>query len=369
MMTKLYIGLMSGTSADGIDAALVDCSNEKPTLIANHYTPHPLPLREKIIALCEPGENEIERLGELDILLGESFAHAVCELLKKKSLDPSAIQAIGSHGQTIRHAPRRFTLQIADPNTIAVKTKITTIADFRRKDMAHGGEGAPLLPAFHQHLFASNQSNRAIVNIGGIANVTLLAPQKKVIGYDIGPGNVLLDGWIQTHLNERFDKNGEWATQGQVDPDLLEHMLSDPYFTQPSPKSTGREYFNLSWIKHYLKQFNKQIKPIDVQATLVELTARSILMDIRKHFLACEILICGGGTHNVLLMDKISALAHPQFSVCSTQKYGIDPDWIEAMAFAWFAKQTLERKTSNVPSVTGAKHAAILGGIYYCERV
>lgn len=367
-MNTLYLGLMSGTSADGIDAAVVDFSQTQPRLIATHYDPYSPTLRKKILDLCESGENEIERLAELDVLLGKQFAHAANTLLKNQAISFKDIKAIGSHGQTIRHYPhRQFTLQIGDPNIIAAETGITTIADFRRKDLAYGGQGAPLVPAFHQTIFLSEKINRVIVNIGGIANITLLAcnVREAIIGFDTGPGNTLLDAWIQFHLKQPHDKDGAWATQGTVQPDLLERLLADHYFQLAPPKSTGREYFNLLWLQKQLDELGVKISPADVQATLAELTARTILMSIRKYRFDCEILVCGGGVHNHFLMQRLQQLAEPQFTVTSTDKYGVDPDWVEAMAFAWLARQTMQKKTGNLPSVTGAKQAVVLGGVYY----
>src|SRR5579883_552825 len=362
-MAELYIGLMSGTSADGIDAALVDFSQPTPTMVATYYMPYPAALREQILALCVQGEDEIQRMGELDVLLGKTFAQAARSLLQQQSLSSADIKAIGSHGQTVRHAPQRFTLQIGDPNTIAAETGITTIADFRRKDMAYGGQGAPLVPAFHHHLFARQQLPPLIVNIGGIANVTVLS--SPIIGFDTGPGNVLMDAWIQLHHQKTHDAQGTWAAQGKIQPALLAQLLSDPYFTLPPPKSTGREYFHLTWLQKYLSALPKKFLPEDVQATLAELTACSILKAIQSYRLEGEIVICGGGAHNAYLMQRMRTLAAPQFSVNSTQKYGIDPDWVEAVAFAWLAKQTLLRQPGNLPSVTGAKKPVVLGGIYH----
>ncbi len=369
-MSDLYIGLMSGTSADGIDAALVDFSNDQTKLLTTSYMPYSADLRNKILALCQQGENEIKRLGELDILLGNAFADAVNGLLTQNSLSSSAIKAIGSHGQTIRHYPRDhhpFTLQIGDPNTIAAKTNITTIADFRGKDIALGGQGAPLVPAFHQYLFASTQTDRAIVNIGGIANITLLSAKNPelVIGFDTGPGNVLMDAWIFMQQKKLHDENGNWAQSGTSQQTLLNNMLDDTYFKLATPKSTGREYFNLSWLQNYLANMNEQIATEDVQATLADLTAQSILNDVKKYFTQGELFICGGGANNQYLMQRLQLFAESNFHVYSTEQQGIHPDWVEAIAFAWLAKQTLNRKPSNLPSVTGAKMASILGGIYY----
>lgn len=359
-MSELYLGLMSGTSADGIDAALVDFSDTHPTLIATHYNPFPTELRQKIIALCTPGLDEINRLSELDILLGKEFALAVNTLLKTHNIEKNQIRAIGSHGQTIRHHPqKRFTLQIGDPNIIAAETGITTISDFRRRDMAMGGQGAPLVPAFHHAIFSKSDTHRAIVNIGGIANITLLSDTTS--GFDTGPGNTLLDTWIEKHRGERFDKNGEWAKQGCANSPLLKKLLTDPYFSLPAPKSTGREYFNLSWLESHLA--NTLLSPVDIQTTLVELTAYSIMDAIKKHFSHGEIFVCGGGAHNHYLMSRLQTLA-TNFSVDSTKKLGVNPNWVEAMAFAWLAKQTLEKKSGNIPAVTGARQPSILGGIY-----
>lgn len=369
-MSELYIGLMSGTSMDGIDAALVDFSHAQPKLIATHYTPFPEPLRKKIHALCLDGDDEIVRLGELDVILGKEFANAVNAILKQQSLPPSMIKAIGSHGQTIRHMPEqpyRFTMQIGDPNIIAAETGITTIADFRRKDIALGGQGAPLVPAFHHHVFSSNTINRAIVNIGGIANVTILLKEKmgQIIGFDTGPGNMLMDAWIHTHQNESHDKDGMWSAEGVVQKDLLKQFMADDFFRLPPPKSTGRELFNLSWLNNHLQIHGNTISAVDVQATLVELTATSIIHAVHKYMPDGEILVCGGGAHNAHLMARLQALATPNMVVATTEKCGIHPDWVEAIAFAWLANQTLNRKAGNLPSVTGAKKPTILGGVYY----
>lgn len=362
---ELYIGLMSGTSADGIDAALVDFSGQRPQLAGSHYAPYSSEVRQRILALCQPGDNEIHRLGEMDILLGKAFADAVNTLLQQSKITANHIQAIGSHGQTVRHHPQAFTLQIGDPNTIAAQTGITTIADFRRKDVAYGGHGAPLVPAFHQQVLASDKIHRAIVNIGGMANVTLLpaATQTPVTGFDTGPGNVLLDHWIHTHQQESHDRGGAWGAQGRIEPHLLKVMLDDPYFKLPPPKSTGREYFNPVWLAQCLQFISTEA--VNVQATLTELTARTIVDAIHSAFSCGEILVCGGGAHNAFLMSRIKTHAAPQFEVTSTADHGIHPDWMEAMAFAWLARQTLNRLPGNLPSVTGAKQSVILGGIYY----
>jgi anhydro-N-acetylmuramic acid kinase len=367
---ELYLGLMSGTSADGIDAAVVDFSAQFPHVVATAYTPYTAELREKILSLYQPGENEIHRLSELDVQLGQIFAAAANKLLQEHTIAPQTIRAIGSHGQTVRHHPHQplpFTLQIGDPNIIAAATGITTVADFRRRDIAFGGQGAPLVPAFHQHLFTSSKMNRVIVNIGGIANATFLPhdPKQPIIGFDTGPGNALMDAWIHTHQQKMFDHDGRWAASGYASTLLLENLLKEPYFHQPAPKSTGREYFNLNWLNQHLQKINQKISPVDVQATLAELTVRTIILSIRTHLPHGEILVCGGGARNSLLMSHLQALAKPHFTIETTEKYGVDPDWVEAMAFAWLAKQTLNGKPGNLPSVTGAQSPCVLGGIYY----
>jgi anhydro-N-acetylmuramic acid kinase len=346
---------------------LVDFAPAQPCVIGTHYTPYEPSLRQEILALCEQSDNEIQRLGELDATLGKAFAQAANQLLAKQTIAASEVKAIGSHGQTIRHSPQRFTLQIGDPSTIAAETGITTVADFRRKDMACGGHGAPLVPAFHQQVLASNSMNRIIVNIGGIANVTLLpqASSAPVTGFDTGPGNVLLDAWIHAHQQVAHDRHGAWSAQGKVVTMLLEKMLADKYFHLSPPKSTGREYFNLDWVRRFLVSMHREIAPVDVQTTLVELTARSIVAALPS-WSGGEILVCGGGAHNNFLMQRLTELAQPRFTVASTQQHGMDPDWMEAVAFAWLARQTLNRQPGNLPSVTGAERATVLGGVYYC---
>lgn len=365
-MSELYIGLISGTSADGIDAALVDLSQSQPILVATHFSRYPEQVRRAILDLYQPGPDEVNRLGELDVLVGQQFANAVLTLLNKHNISAKDIAGIGSHGQTIRHHPHRaypFTLQIGDPNVIVAETGITTIADFRRRDIAFGGQGAPLVPAFHQHIFSTDRIDRVIVNIGGIANITLLPAdnQQKIIGYDTGPGNALLDAFAEKNLNKTHDENGAWAAKGTIQQALLSRLLSDPYFKLPYPKSTGREYFHLNWLEKYLLP---DWKAIDIQTTLVDLTAKTILDAIQQHFTHCEIFICGGGVHNAFLMSRLRALA-PNYNIESTQYHSVDPDWVEAMAFAWLAQQTLNKKPGNITTVTGAKNPTILGGVYF----
>ncbi len=365
---RFWVGLISGTSVDAIDAALVEINQERLELVHAYAEPFPADLKQAVINLTREGENEINLMGQLDVQLGELFAKTTLELLRQANIKPREIAAVGSHGQTIRHQPNvayPFTLQVADPNIIVARTGITTVADFRRRDMALGGQGAPLVPAFHQAIFSDSKQIRVIVNIGGIANVTLLpkSQQQPILGFDTGPGNGLLDQWCQLHQGEHFDYEGRWGAQGQLNEALLSRLLDDPFFQLSAPKSTGREYFNLRWLHEHLSHFS-DIAPVDVQATLVELTARTIVAAVRKEALdAYEVILCGGGVHNLFLMQRLKALFAP-FSLLRSETFGVHPDWVEAVAFAWFAYRTLNGYPSNVPSVTGASHSTVLGGIY-----
>ncbi len=367
--SALFVGLMSGTSLDGIDAALVDFSDGVRLIAAATY-PLPTELHAQLLALCQPGDNEIERMGRADRALGLELAGAVNQLLAKAQVDPQSVRAIGSHGQTIRHRPPSqtigepypFTLQIGDPTTVAHHTGITTVADFRRRDIAAGGEGAPLVPAFHQAVFSGGEA-RAIVNIGGIANVTGLHSDSPVTGFDTGPGNTLLDAWIQRHQQQPFDRDGAWAASGQALPTLLEQLLQDAYFAAPPPKSTGREHFNLSWLDRHLHS-HPGATAQDIQATLVELTARSICQGIAAlPFTVEQVFVCGGGAYNHHLMRRLQSLLQPT-QLASTQSLGIAPAWVEAAAFAWLAQRTLSGKPGNEPAVTGAEKYCTLGAIY-----
>lgn len=370
-MAEYYIGLMSGTSLDGIDAVLVDFANGQPRLIEALTQPLPDELRQQLTALCQPGNNEIERMGQADIALGEVFADSVRQLLRRANIDASKILAIGSHGQTIRHLPQSaFTLQIGDANRIAQATSITTVADFRRRDMAAGGQGAPLVPAFHTALFRSTEQNRVVLNLGGMANITLLpaGPEQPVSGFvsgfDTGPGNVLMDLWTQQHLGQPLDENGDWAASGTVNESLLSNCLSDTYFRQPPPKSTGREHFNANWLATQLGKTEQPPSTVDVQATLCELTAISVAEAIRAHATeASELLVCGGGAHNAHLLSRLRAHIEPVEVILSDER-GLAADWVEAVAFAWLARETLAGRPGNLPAVTGARGAEVLGAIY-----
>lgn len=365
MRQHYYIGLMSGTSMDGIDAALVSFEKNQIKLIGTTSIAIPDKIKSALTILLR-GENiHLTLLGETDTQMGHLFADAVLDLLNKTNIKSTEMIAIGSHGQTIYHHPNGnnpFTLQIGDPNIIAARTNITTVADFRRRDMALGGQGAPLVPAFHDYLFQDRTGDICVINIGGIANITYLPGDrdKKMIGFDTGPGNTLLDLWHQKHREKPVDLNGEWARSGKIIPALLAVLLDDPYFNKSFPKSTGREYFNATWLDEKLSLCKEKISAVDIQATLTELTAKTIAAAISH---AHTIFICGGGAYNIYLMERLRAhCAHA--SVQSTQAIGISPQWIEAMAFAWLAKQTIEKKPGNCPSVTGATKETILGGIF-----
>ena len=366
-MTDLYIGLMSGTSLDGIDAVLVDFASGQPRLTATLSHPIPATLRRQLLDLCRPGANEIERMGQADTALGELFAEAVQCLLEQAAIPAQDIRAIGSHGQTIRHLPQSaFTLQIGDASRIAQRTGITTVADFRRRDMAAGGQGAPLVPAFHAALFRSPACNRAVLNLGGMANLTLLpaADNTIVSGFDTGPGNVLMDLWTQRHLGQALDEGGSWAAGGTADADLLRECLNDAYFRQAPPKSTGREHFNADWLDTRIRACGKPIRTQDVQATLCELTALSVTQALRDQPLPIdELLVCGGGARNRQLLSRLDALLSP-LPVAPCDNCGLGADWVEAVAFAWLARETLAGRPGNLPAVTGASEAVVLGAIY-----
>ncbi|MEI6706577.1 MAG: anhydro-N-acetylmuramic acid kinase [Methylococcales bacterium] len=367
-MTELYIGLMSGTSLDGIDAALVEFKDNQVQLIAFEYQPFPDAIKNQLEQISDANAMIfLQDYGAIDTRMGLLFAQIIETLLAKSCIPATAIRAVGSHGQTIYHEPNTnlpFSLQIGDPNIIAEKTGITTIADFRRRDIAAGGQGAPLVPAFHQAVFSHETEHRCVVNIGGIANITILPPVSQstaVIGFDTGMGNVLMDQWIQKHQSLNYDQQGNWAKSGVINYELVECLKKDPYFQADPAKSTGKEYFSLPWIYQNINVTNYRAE--DIQASLCYLTATTITDAIKKYAPATErVLICGGGIHNDYLLQLIEKnLSCP---VSSTELYGIHPDHVEAIAFAWLAKQTLNHLTGNLKEVTGAKHNVILGGIY-----
>ncbi|WP_435276109.1 anhydro-N-acetylmuramic acid kinase [Psychrobium sp. nBUS_13] len=365
MIPQIYIGLMSGTSMDGVDAVLVDFSDGSPKVLATHDEPIPNGLLTHLHRLADPKVGDINLLGECDRASGELFATAVNNLVEKTNWDREQVIAIGSHGQTVRHMPNLpypFSLQIGDASTIAVQTQIDTVADFRRKDIALGGQGAPLVPAFHRAMFGSNLKDRVILNIGGIANITWLAKDGTTSGFDTGPGNTLLDLWYSQHHDTNFDRSGLWGATGEVNNNLLTRMLSHPYFAMAAPKSTGRELFNASWLNQHLSHF-PAIQPQDVQATLAQLTAQSIALDILTLSETTDIFVCGGGLFNDDIINKLQKLL-PKCTIQSTAVIGIEPQWVEAIAFAWLAFCFVNKQSSNLPAVTGAKKAAILGAFY-----
>ncbi|MDR6233904.1 anhydro-N-acetylmuramic acid kinase [Pseudomonas oryzihabitans] len=356
-----YLGVMSGTSLDGLDIALIE-QDERTRFVAALGVPMPDSLRSDLLALCAPGDNEIERIAQAEQAWVKLAAQGIAELLAQQGLMPADIRAVGSHGQTIRHLPAQgYTLQIGDAALLAELSGIDVVADFRRRDLAAGGQGAPLVPAFHADLFGQERP-RAVLNIGGFSNVTLLAPGLPVRGFDCGPGNVLLDAWIQHSQGSHFDANGAWAAQGQVVPALLKQLLSDPFFGKSGPKSTGREHFNLRWLQQQLAQ-HPALAAVDVQATLAELSARSIADSIRTAQAVDEVLVCGGGAHNRDLMERLARHLAPA-QVVSTEVCQVSPDWMEAMAFAWLAHRFCERLPGNCPEVTGARGLRVLGALY-----
>lgn len=363
--SELYIGLMSGTSLDGIDAGLVDLSNDQTKVLAFHYQPFPAELRQQIHQLSQPDQPVLlEEYGAIDAELGQLFAEVALVLLDKAKVPATSICAIGSHGQTVYHAPNGphgFSLQIGDPNRIAEITGITTVADFRRRDIAAGGQGAPLVPAFHHAMFSRPDQAITVLNIGGIANITVLK-QDVILGFDTGPGNTLMDYWCLQNLGQNYDANGNWASKGKANDELLSHLLDDTYFRAIPPKSTGKEYFSPTWLEQKLSPFRAGPAE-DIQATLCQFTANNIADAILKYAAdSHEILVCGGGVHNLQLLSMLrERLPAP---MTSTAEYGIDPDHVEAIAFAWLAKQTLHNRPGNLCSVTGARTPVVLGGIY-----
>ena len=359
----LYLGVMSGTSLDGLDIALIE-QDEQLRLLATDYIPMPVDLRQDLLGLCASGPDEIARAALAENRWATLAAQGINHLLDAQDLEPEAIRAIGSHGQTVRHEPARgFTVQIGNPALLAELTGICVVSDFRRRDVAAGGQGAPLVPAFHEALFGHLGHSLAILNVGGFSNLSLIERDQPVHGFDCGPGNVLLDAWIERKQGKAFDANGAWAASGCVQHGLLNALLSDPFFAGSGPKSTGREVFNLPWLDAHLARL-PAYRDEDVQATLLELTAHTIIDSLRQAQSGTEaLLVCGGGARNGVLMDRLAALL-PGAKVASTAAHGMDPDWVEAMAFAWLAHCCLEGIPANRPSVTAARGLRILGAIY-----
>ncbi|USD64829.1 anhydro-N-acetylmuramic acid kinase [Vibrio sp. SCSIO 43136] len=374
-MSERYIGIMSGTSLDGIDCALVEISKEAemkhdvPQLLGHISVEIPTPIKQRLLSLSLNQNTTIQQVGELDHLLGKLYADAVNRLLEKYQLESCDIRAIGNHGQTVFHQPQGatpFTTQLGDANLIVALTGITTVADFRRLDMAFGGQGAPLVPAFHQQLFGSADSSVVVLNIGGISNISVIPPRtqesKKVVGYDTGPGNMLLDAWVQSRLGQQYDQDAKLARQGQIHTKLLEQLLQEDYFSAAYPKSTGREHFNLDWLESKL---TTPISNHDMLATLVELTAITVSQAIMNHQSgpAPRLLLCGGGSRNPLLVERITAQLE-DWHVTTTDEFGISSEFMEAMAFAWLAYRKIHNLPSNLPDVTGASRPVSLGVIY-----
>ncbi|MCY4128433.1 MAG: anhydro-N-acetylmuramic acid kinase [Gammaproteobacteria bacterium] len=362
----LFVGVMTGTSVDGLDVALLDLPNDlKPQ--AARTVPFPQSLRERLVALTSPKDDEIVRMGEADVQLGNFIAATCLDFIAALGIDAIEIRAIGSHGQTIRHHPNAnfpFSVQIGNAHVIAETTGIDVVADFRGRDIAAGGQGAPLVPTYHDALFGDDELSRVIVNIGGIANVTILSQEDHSFrGFDTGPGNALLDAWTQECRNEPYDTQGAWASSGEIHEPLLMQLLNDPYYQKIPPKSTGKEHFNLPYVRDHITDF-PNIPPEDVQATLVELTNRTITSAIDQHAPACnDVVVCGGGRLNDYLMDRLKALNQKR-AIQSSESLGIDGDAIEAAAFAYLAWQFIERLPGNQPKATGADGLRVLGCLY-----
>lgn len=365
MSAGQYIGVMSGTSLDGIDIVLAMIDQQNVTQRISYSYAIPTEIKQAVLSINQGQKTTLEQVGRLDYQLGTLYGQAINQMLQENGMLAEHITAIGCHGQTVWHQPTGdapFTMQLGDNNRIAALTGITTIGDFRRRDMAYGGQGAPLVPAFHQILLAHPDERRMVLNIGGIANLSLLLPDEPVRGFDTGPGNILMDAWIAKQLGQPYDKDAEWGRTGRIHHKLLQNMLAEPYFAQLMPKSSGRELFNLAWLEHHLSQL-PAIAPQDVQSTLIELTAQSVTDQV-KLFGGCQrLLVCGGGANNPLVMARMAELL-PYTQICVTDDFGVSGGDMEALAFAWLAYRTYSGLSGNLPSVTGATQATILGAIY-----
>jgi anhydro-N-acetylmuramic acid kinase len=365
-MKDLFLGMLSGTSIDGVDAVLAEIGDNECRIVLAKTTPFPPKLLVRLQRLVETPQTSLRDLGALDVAVGRFFAECALNLIAATGLKSTDIAAIGSHGQTVYHDPggeEPFSLQLGDPNTIAAKTGILTVADFRRLDIALGGQGAPLVPAFHAWRFGQAGEERAVVNIGGIANITVLAPARDVRGFDTGPGNTLLDLWIRRCKGQSFDRDGGWAASGNVSRSLLNVCLAEPFFRAPAPKSTGRELFNSRWLDRQLERAD-EISDVDVQSTLAELTAVTIAAAVTAELPSCrEVIVCGGGAHNGDLMGRLQRMTGARVS--TTESHGVAPDWVEGAAFAWLARARIRGVPGNLPTVTGARRGAVLGGVYF----
>ena len=353
---------MSGTSLDGVDAVLVDLGNDEPALLTQHYLPFDAPLVSELLALHSPSANELHRTQIVGNELARLYAQSIATLLRQTGFHANQIRAIGCHGQTIRHCPEYgYTLQIGNAALLAELTGIGVVSDFRSRDIAAGGQGAPLVPAFHDRVLRHPHIHRVIVNIGGISNVTNLSPHLATSGFDCGPGNLLMDAWCKQHRGKPYDENGTWAATGKVLTDLLRRMQAEPFFAAAPPKSSGRDLFNMNWLN---KNLRGDERAEDVQATLLELSCTSIAQDIERYCCGVQqIYLCGGGAHNQTLRNRLTQLL-PDSTAQTTDALGVDGDYLEAIAFAWLAQQTLEGRTGNLPLVTGAKHPCVLGAIH-----
>jgi anhydro-N-acetylmuramic acid kinase len=369
-VSEIYLGLMSGTSLDGVDGVLADFFGQKPSVLAHSNAPFSPPLKAELLALNGSGGDELHRSALAANALVRVYAEVVTDLLRQTGLDSTAVVAIGAHGQTVRHRPRFFdgtgyTLQLNNPALLAELTGIDVVADFRNRDVAAGGQGAPLVPAFHQAVFGRIGETVLALNVGGIANLTVLGPRlaDDVIGLDCGPGNVLMDAWCQCHLGQAFDADGAWAASGRIDADLLAALLDEPYFSLPIPKSTGRDLFNPEWLARQLEKAGP-LAPVDVQATLTELSASVCAASIKRYGGdGTELIVCGGGAYNGHLMRRLQWHL-PAIHVKSSQALGMPPLQVEASAFAWLARKAILRETASLKTVTGARGARILGAIY-----
>jgi anhydro-N-acetylmuramic acid kinase len=361
----LYIGLMSGTSLDGVDGALAQFDGDATTTVAAAYIAFPPLLRAELMALQASGDNEIEREAMAANQLAQYYAQCVAELLRASGRAPQDVRAVAVHGQTIRHRPELgFTRQTNNPALLAELCGIDVIADFRSRDVAAGGQGAPLVPAFHQALFGKEGQPRVVANIGGISNISVLSGDGRVVGFDTGPGNVLMDGWIHRHRRQEYDADGAWASSGKVVPELLADLLKEPYLALPAPKSTGRDLFHLAWLDARLTA-HTTTAPEDVQRTLTEYTAVTLADAIKAYGGGADaVYICGGGAYNSVLMQALGAALGNQVMVASTQALGVAPNCVEALAFAWLGYRFNERLAGNLPAVTGAKGERVLGALY-----
>jgi anhydro-N-acetylmuramic acid kinase len=359
---SLAIGIMSGTSLDGADAVLADFSSRPPRCIAASYLPFPADLKAKLLALSVPGSDGLDAAGACTVQLAQIYALAVSRVLETAGVPASAVEVIGCHGQTVRHRPELgYTIQLNDAARLAERAGIDVVADFRSRDVAAGGQGAPLVPAFHDAMFRHSALHRIVVNIGGISNVSSLRPGTVFTGFDCGPGNVLMDAWIRRHRGTDYDEDGRWAAQGRVDQALLARLLDEPFFAKPPPRSTGRELFSAAWLAARL---GDGVAPADVQATLLELTAFSVV-DAMDRFCGRtdEVYLCGGGARNAKLASRIGELAAPG-PVHLTDRLGVPTGHVEAMAFAWLALKFSRREPLDLAAVTGAAHPCILGALY-----